>query len=262
MSLFILLFSTFFTWCYAFYGWANPLQRLRRRCDQRVCVSSDAPRPAPRCEYCCRSSVASWCTGRVGNDGRLIIVVRAKSSSTYLCVCAHTRLVQLGLDVVQPMLWFVVTGIVLGYVQQMAHTLAQCLEYDASYHMVAIVGRQIATEFIEIWMQSSQFDVCRLRLADSFVHILVDLRHGNCKVSIVHFQFLNVPQWQIDGASGFQMFRFCAGIQKAWGETGRVVSGAWWTNFASSCCCLPIRCRRVLTLHSTFSWVTNISSIE
>lgn len=81
--------------------------------------------------------------------------------------------------------------------------------------MIAIVGRQIATEFIEIWMQSPQFDVCRLRLADGFVHILVDIWHGNCKVGIVHFQLLNVPQWQINGASRLQMVRLCAGIQKA-----------------------------------------------
>jgi len=131
---------------------------------------------------------------------------------------------QLGLDVVQPVLRLSRLAVALGDVEQVAHALAQRLEDDASDHVVAVVGREVAAELVEVRMQAPQLDVRGLRLADGLVHVAIDVRHGDCEIGIVHLQLLDVPQRQVDRAAGFQVIRLGAGVQEAY----RVLLASQW----------------------------------
>lgn len=183
------------------------------------------------------------------------------STATHLTVGAHSSLVQLGLDVIQSMLRLGCLSVALRDVQEMTYPLAQRFEDDAADDMVAIVGRQIATELVEVRVQASQLDVRGLRLADGLMHIAIDIWHGDGEVGIVYLQLLDVPQRQIDRPAGLQVIRFRAGVQESCKQLNIVGL------LARMCVSvqanhLPIRCSLVFTRHSTFSWVTNMSSME
>lgn len=126
------------------------------------------------------------------------------STATHLTVGAHSSLVQLGLDVIQSMLRLGCLSVALRDVQEMTYPLAQRFEDDAADDMVAIVGRQIATELVEVRVQASQLDVRGLRLADGLMHIAIDIWHGDGEVGIVYLQLLDVPQRQIDRPAGLR----------------------------------------------------------
>lgn len=122
---------------------------------------------------------------------------------------------QLGLDVVQTVLGLGLVAVALGDVEQVSHPLAQCLKDDASHHMVAVVGRQIPSKLVEVRMQATQLDVRGLRLANGLVYVSVDLRYGDREVGIVHFQFFNVPEGQVDRTVRFQVIGVGAGVEES-----------------------------------------------